>query len=86
MSATATMPLLLELTRPQSVGPSSSWEEMLKEPDIVGTKYNPETQVRETDAGVPKILTPLMEKTGIIIPNTTDPQQDVIPDYDDDGL
>ena len=55
MSATATLPLPLELTQPVEL--SSSLEDALKEVfEVVNTKYNPETQVRENPEGIPQIL------------------------------
>jgi len=55
MSATATLPLPLELTRPVEL--SSSLEDALKEVfEVVKTRYYPETQVRENPGGIPQIL------------------------------
>jgi len=55
MSATATLPLPLELTQPVEL--SSSLEDALREAfDVANTKYNHETQVRENFEGVPQIL------------------------------
>jgi len=54
MSITATLPLPLALTAPQPVeGPCSLEELHYREYTSVYTKYNPETQVRETSDGVP---------------------------------
>jgi hypothetical protein len=55
MSATATLPLPLELTAPAALDcdPDTQLKEMFK----VGiTKYNAETQLRENPAGIPMIL------------------------------
>ncbi len=50
----ATLPLPLELTQPMEL--AASLEDSLKETfQVVTMKYNPETQVRETPAGVPMI-------------------------------
>jgi hypothetical protein len=51
MSATATLPLPLELTKPVEL--SSTLEEALREAfDVANTKYNYETQLRENAEGV----------------------------------
>lgn len=57
MSATATLPLPLELTQPVEL--SSSLEDALREAyDIANTKYNSESQVRENSKGIPQIVNP----------------------------
>ena len=49
------LPLTLQLTRPIEL--ATSLEASLKEAfEVESTTYNPETQVRETAAGVPMIL------------------------------
>jgi hypothetical protein len=48
------LPLPLQLTQPTQM--ASSLEEVLKESyQVESTKYNPETQVRETSEGVPML-------------------------------
>jgi hypothetical protein len=48
------LPLPLELTQPTEM--ASSLEEVLKESwHVASTKYNPETQVRESSEGVPML-------------------------------
>lgn len=48
------LPLPLQLTQPTEM--ASSLEEVLKESyQVASTKYNPETQVRETSEGVPML-------------------------------
>ena len=54
MSATATLPLLLELTPPIKVSDLSA--DAIKEVKPVDAKYNPETQVRETLDGTLPIM------------------------------
>ena len=52
MSATATLPLPLELTKPVQL--SSSLEDALREAfEVANAKYNDLTQVRETSEGMP---------------------------------
>ncbi len=49
-----TLPLPLQLTQPTEM--ASSLEEVVKEShQVTSTKYNPETQVRETAEGVPML-------------------------------
>jgi len=54
MSATATLPLPLELTSPvqQASNPEAQLKEIL---DVENTRYNPVTQVRENQAGEPQL-------------------------------
>jgi hypothetical protein len=53
MSATATLPLPLELTQPVEL--SSSLEDAIREAfDTANAKYNDETQVRENPEGSPR--------------------------------
>ena len=55
MSATATLPLPLELTKP--VERSSSLEDVLREVfEVANTKYNDQTQVRENPEGIPQVF------------------------------
>jgi len=55
MSATATLPLPLELTQPRELAcnPQTELEKLLA---VANTRYNPETQVRDTLEGCPQIL------------------------------
>jgi hypothetical protein len=51
---TTVLPLPLQLTQPTEM--ASSLEDALKESyQVASTKYNPETQVRETSEGVPML-------------------------------
>jgi len=54
MSATATLPLPLELTKPVEL--SSSLEDAIKEAfEVANAKYNDQTQVRENPEGTPQM-------------------------------
>ena len=81
------LPLPLQLTQPTEM--ASSLEEVLKESyQVASTKYNPETQVRETPEGVPMLYNGHGSKTctqdtksynlGIVVDVTIDVQVDDI--------
>jgi hypothetical protein len=77
MSTTATLPLPLALTPAQPVeGPCSLDELHYREYTAVYTKYNPQTQVRETSDGLPVL--PRMVETDTLDKDTWDTY------YDDD--
>ena len=78
MSTTATLPLPLALTAAQLVeGPCSLEVLRYREYTSVYTKYNPQTQVRETSDGVP--VDPRMD-------DGTIPRTPVIPQITWDGM